>query len=61
MLSFGGGTPGAPTFSGNEVRTQVTAVTDFSLLAKKYENYFIFRPALRAGLTLRCSSSGTMR
>ena len=61
MLSFGDGTPVASTFSGNDVRTQVTAVTDFSLLAKKYENYLIFRPALRAGLTLRCSSSGTMR
>ncbi len=42
MLSFGGGTPVAPTFSGNEVRTQVTAGTDFSLLAKKYENELIF-------------------
>ena len=42
MLSFGGGTPVAPTFSGNEVRTQVTAGTDFPLLAKKYENELIF-------------------
>ena len=37
MLSFGGGTPVAPTFSRNEVRTQVTPVTDFSIFAKKYE------------------------
>ena len=42
MLSFGGGTPVAPTFSGNEVRTQVTPGTDFPLLAKKYENGLIF-------------------
>ena len=50
MLSFGGGTPVAPTFSGNEVRTQVTAGTDFHFLLKIMKKAHFFRPALRAGL-----------
>ncbi len=40
--SFGVGTTQDSTTGTKEVQTQVTAVTDFSLLAQKHENPLIF-------------------